>query len=253
MVRGAYAHEVLETTYRRLREETGSRRVTPANLPDAERLMLKALEEHRAEFRISPDQTRARAAVRRLEFDLLRYLAHEAASDSEFEPAELELGFGFDAEQEVALNGVKVRGRVDRVDVWDRFALVRDYKTGSNVSSYKLSDWEKENRLQVALYMLAVQRVLGLEPAGGVYVPLGGVERRPRGMVAEEVAARLGADFFDNDVVPQADFERHLERAREAACDVVERLRAGRISPCPDSCAWRGRGCSYPAICREES
>jgi hypothetical protein len=72
-------------------------------------------------------------------------------------------------------------------------------------------------------------------------------------MVAEEVAGRLGSDFFENDVVPQAEFERHLERAREAACNVVEQLRAGRIEPCPESCAWRGRGCSYPAICREES
>ena len=32
MVRGSYAHAVLERTYERLREETGDRRVTPANL-----------------------------------------------------------------------------------------------------------------------------------------------------------------------------------------------------------------------------
>ena len=32
MVRGSYAHRVLELTFRRLREKTGSRRVTPANL-----------------------------------------------------------------------------------------------------------------------------------------------------------------------------------------------------------------------------
>ena len=33
-----------------------------------------------------------RAAVRRLEFDLLRYLRREAASDGRFEPDQLELG-----------------------------------------------------------------------------------------------------------------------------------------------------------------
>ena len=36
MVRGTYAHNVLEATYRRVREETGERRVTPANLGRAE-------------------------------------------------------------------------------------------------------------------------------------------------------------------------------------------------------------------------
>ena len=87
MVRGAYAHKVLEQTYRRLLEETGSRRVTLDNLPEAERLLLEALAEKQSEFRLAPDQTRVRAAVRRLEFDLLRYLRHDAQSDSLFEPA----------------------------------------------------------------------------------------------------------------------------------------------------------------------
>ena len=42
------------------------------------------------QFQLSPKQTRVRAAARRLEFDLLRFLRSEADSDSRFEPVELE-------------------------------------------------------------------------------------------------------------------------------------------------------------------
>ncbi len=86
MVRGSYAHEVLEVTLRRLRERTDDRRVTRENLPEAERILREALRERQSSFRLSPKQTRVRAAVRRLEFDLLRYLRHEAERDGLFEP-----------------------------------------------------------------------------------------------------------------------------------------------------------------------
>ncbi len=64
MVRGSYAHRVLETTLTKLGESTGSMRVTLASLPEAERIMLDALTELRGEFRLSPNQVRVRAAVR---------------------------------------------------------------------------------------------------------------------------------------------------------------------------------------------
>ena len=95
MVRGDYAHTVLEHTYRRLREETGERRVTHANLASAERILLEELRARSSAFRLSPKATRVRAASRRLEFDLLRHLRSEADSDSRFEPEHLELRFGY--------------------------------------------------------------------------------------------------------------------------------------------------------------
>ena len=85
-----------------------------ANLPAAERVALEELRNRRSEFKLSPKQTRVRAAVRRLEFDVLRYLRHEAARDGNFEPEHLELEF-----KDVAIDGVSVRGRIDRVDVHD--------------------------------------------------------------------------------------------------------------------------------------
>ena len=85
-----------------------------------------------------------------------------------------------------------MRGRIDRVDEHDGMALVIDYKTGKRVDRYKVASWEPENRFQAALYMLVVERLLGLRAAGGVYVALGSDDPRPRGMVAADVD-ELGA------------------------------------------------------------
>ncbi|HEY1273811.1 MAG TPA: PD-(D/E)XK nuclease family protein [Thermoleophilaceae bacterium] len=246
MVRGSYVHAVLEATYRRLRERTGARRVTPENLPEAERILLEELRAQHSEFRLSPKQTRVRAATRRLEFDLLRFLRYEAESDVAFEPEHLE--FPFEA---VEIGGVKVTGRIDRVDTNDGMALVRDYKSGRSVDRYKVASWESENRFQAALYMLAVRELLGLRPAGGVYVALGGRERRPRGMVDDDVA-ELGTGFFSNDRLPREEFEERLEWARERIAETAGRMRRGELCRSPDSCAWNGE-CSYPSICRSES
>ena len=148
------------------------------------------------------------------------------------------------------VEGVRVRGRIDRVDVWDRYALVRDYKSGKSADTYKVASWESKNRLQAPLYMLAVRELLGLEPAGGVYVPLGHDKVQARGMVAEDVE-QVGSGFIRTDRLPRADFDARLEWARERIADTAGRMRRGELSCNPETCAWNG-GCSYPSICRTE-
>jgi ATP-dependent helicase/DNAse subunit B len=254
MVRGRYAHEVLELTFSRLRDETGSSRVTRDNLALAERLMREALRDRQSAFLLSPSQTRVRAAVRRLEFDLLAYLRHEAGRDGVFEPSELELRFGVGEDGLPAVplpgDGISVRGVIDRIDTWNGFGLVRDYKSGRSV--YKVADWREKNRLQAALYMIAARELLGLKPAGGVYVPLAGSERRPRGLVSDELREELGSDFFDNDFRSPEELEEHLRAASDTACELVGRVRTGDVHPCPDTCKWSSGGCMYPSICRHE-
>ncbi|MGH2799206.1 MAG: PD-(D/E)XK nuclease family protein, partial [Thermoleophilaceae bacterium] len=253
MVRGEYAHSVLEHTYRRLREETGDRRVTPANLPQAERILLDELRERRSLFPISPKQTRVRAAARRLEFDLLRWLRREAEADGAFEPEHLELHFGFGEGSEPVeiAEGLRVRGRIDRVDTNHGMALVLDYKTGKRVDRYKVASWEQENRFQAALYMLVVERLLGLRAAGGVYVALGERSPRPRGMVAADVD-ELGSGFVKTDRLGPDEFREKLDWALGRIRETDAAMRRGELRCNPDSCAWNG-GCMYPSICRSES
>ena len=251
MVRGSYAHDVLSHTYERLREETGRRRVTHENLAEAERILLEELRERSSSFQLSPKQTRVRAAARRLEFDLLRFLRSEADSDSLFEPVELEREFGFDEGEQVELDGgLRVRGRIDRVDEYDGMALVIDYKTGKRVDRYKVASWEAENRFQAALYMLVVEKLLGLRAAGGVYVALGNDDPRPRGMVAKDVD-ELGERWFQGDRLDPDEFREKLDWALARIRETDALMRAGELCARPDRCDWNG-GCKYPSVCRSE-
>ena len=81
--------------------------------------------------------------MRRLEFDLLRFLRFEADADGAFEPYEFERAFGMNGEDPVEIAaGVRVRGKIDRIDRCGEMAVVRDYKNsvgrGSNSQSLHL-------------------------------------------------------------------------------------------------------------------
>jgi ATP-dependent helicase/DNAse subunit B len=253
LVRGSYAHAVLEGTYNGLRAETGSAKVTAESLATAERILLDTMREKQPEFRISPKETRFRTAVRRLEFDLLRHLRREADRGGVFEPASVELSFGMPDSELPALelgDGVQVRGKIDRLDTWNGYAAVTDYKSGRK--GYPVARWEQDRRMQAALYMLAVRELLGLEPAAGVYVPLADRKAQPRGLVLDDVAEDLGHGYAKADRKSADEVREELDRARERVREIAGRIRSGDVRPCPDTCAWNG-GCSYPSICREES
>ncbi|NLT06192.1 MAG: hypothetical protein GXY03_07755 [Solirubrobacterales bacterium] len=253
LVQGAFAHTVLELTYRRLHERTGDRRPTPANLPRAEEILLEALAEEAERRGATLRAPRMRAALRRLEFQLLRHLDHEARVESEFEPAALELAFGLpDADHpEVDLgDGLRVRGKIDRVDRRGDAVAVLDYKSG-RVNDYSAEKWEPKGRLQAALYMLVAERLLGVEAVAGLYVPLSGDDRRPRGAVDADHAAALGGDFVGGDVLEPAALAELRDWARGAIATAAAEMGEGRLRSCPGSCAYRG-GCSHPSICRIE-
>jgi ATP-dependent helicase/DNAse subunit B len=253
LVRGAFAHRVLELTYRRLREQTGSARVTEQTLPTAEGLLHEALREEQGEFKLSPSQTRVRAAVRRLEFDLLRFLRHEAGSESELEPTELELGFGLPDSELPPLrlepDGIEIRGVIDRVDRSNGHALVVDYKSGKNVLG--VAKWADKGKLQAPLYALVVKDLMGLVPIGAVYQPLAGDDLRARGVVDDSHRGELGDRFVRTDWKSPEGLEEALDEARQTVRNVVQRMRDGEIHPKPNCCSG-GTGCAYPSICRNE-
>ena len=74
--------------------------------------------------------------------------------------------------------------------------------------------------------MLVLREQLGLEPVGGVYVPVGG-GRRPRGMLRsgpDGVAGFSARDYLEPD-----EFDEAIGTARRTAVGLVERIRAGDV------------------------
>lgn len=254
MLRGAYAHLLLETTLRGLAERTGSARLTPTTLPLARELAADALQRlaQDAKLTMSRDPSRQRALAHRLRSDLLRYLEYAASDGSQFEPTEFELDFGGPADERPPLelgDGVRLRGRIDRIDVGgDGQAIVYDYKGRIAVESAK---WREKRKFQVALYLLVARDVLGLDPVGGLYQPLGGRDQRPRGLLLEGAEPALGS--VANDRRPRAGFDAIVDGVLDDVREAVAELRAGALQPRPESCAYNDGGCQYPTICRCEA
>jgi ATP-dependent helicase/DNAse subunit B len=257
LARGGLAHAALNDTLEGLRRETGTARLTPASLPRARELLAEALERREAEHPLSVAPERRTTVRRRLHVDLERYLGHAAEHESPLEPTELELGFGIAEGDERGepsrlpafelARGVTLRGRIDRVDVSeDGEAIVYDYKSSKAPPAAR---WMKDGELQVALYMRAVEDLLGLPVAGGLYQPLSGADLRPRGVLDGD--SDLGIDCVASDVLDRSAVRALLEEAVAAARAAAEKAGRGELERRPQTCAFRG-GCMYPTICRSE-
>jgi ATP-dependent helicase/DNAse subunit B len=256
LAQGGLAHAALNDTLEGLRRETGSARVNPATLPVALELLEQALELHEPSRSLSVTPARRAAIARRLRSDLERYLTHAAEAEGGLEPAHLELGFGFDEEDDRGEGstlgpldlgaGVRMRGRIDRVDLTPSGeAVLLDYKSGK-VSAVK--KWEEEGKLQLALYMLAVEQLLERPAVAGLYQPLSG-KLQARGVI--DADAELELEAVRNDVLEHEAVRELLDRAALTAREIAAQAGRGELEARPDSCAWGG-GCSYPSICRCE-
>jgi hypothetical protein len=247
----------LKDTLEGLREETGSARLTPATLGRARELLASALADNEAHHPLSTTPERGTAVRRRLQADLERYLEHAAAADSPLEPLALELGFGFgegdergEASDLPALElggGVRLRGRIDRVDGSGAGeAVVYDYKGGRAPAGAR---WLRDGSVQVALYMRAVESLLHLSAVGGFYQPLTGEDLRARGVLDGDAGIEL--ESVRSDVLEHDEARELVAQAVAMAVDAAGEAGRGELQARPQTCAFRG-GCMYPSICRSE-
>jgi len=253
MLRGALTHTVLEAVVRGLIEQNGGGRLDETTLAAARELAVRAIDRHQGTevFVMSRDPSRQRAMEHRLRSDVLRYLDHAATSGSELAPAALEVAFGAD-DVHPALelgDGIRLSGRIDRVDTAaDGTALVYDYKGRITVES---ANWRAKRKYQVALYMHAARDVLGLDPIGGLYQPIGGRDQRARGLLRAD--ADPGLKAVKTDRRPPEEFEAIVDGVLEDVLAALAELRAGALAPRPDTCSYNDKGCMYPTICRCEA
>jgi ATP-dependent helicase/DNAse subunit B len=251
LARGRHAHQLLCEIYKQL-QQTGARGVTEDNLADVEATLENVISQRGDSFKNSDMPPERLLGTTRLKQDLLEHLRQEATDNSAFEPTKLELGFGGELDQLPAMplddQDLYVRGKIDRLDIKNDCAVVRDYKSAGSAAG--VARWEEDNRLQVSLYLLAVKKLLGLEPAAGLYVPLSGQDRRPRGALVTDASDDLGQGFVKTDWVSKPEIETKLECVGATAAALAKSIREGTVYPRPDTC--KGGRCAYPSICRQE-
>ena len=123
-------------------------------------------------------------------------------------------------------------------------AVVVDYKSRIVPAP---SRWIGDGKVQVPLYMLAVEALLARTVVGGFYQPLSGPDLRPRGVLEEDSrhrARRCPRRRARRRGSPRAVGRSPLDGSRGG-----REARRGEVEPGPESCA-PGGGCSYPSICR---
>ncbi|MBN1321388.1 MAG: PD-(D/E)XK nuclease family protein [Thermoleophilia bacterium] len=234
---GQLAHDALSAVYPRLVAE-GMLPLSSENMAEAERLAFAC-----ADRLVQSDERPGTPAERRLAAYRVKWMVHnlfsmEIAAAGNLVPSDTEIWVG--GEQGVDIGGVRIRGRVDRVDSTadGRGLFVVDYKSGGIPSSGALG---KEGGLQLPLYLMALKAERpATDVIGGAYLSLPGKERS--GVVAAESAEALGAGVKGLRQVDGEGMEELFRVTRETAREAAAGMRAGIIAPrskgqCPPWCS----------------
>ena len=177
----------------------------------------------------------------------------------------------------------KIAGKIDRIDQYEDYVRIIDYKSGkiSSNASEIFQDIYSGNNLQLLLYMKAVQNGLNKKPFASLYFPINNdfqTLKHPRfcmqGLVSDELKAVLAADKklnFDNlksealpvsiksvsgqglevgnssSVLSAEEFENTLNYSVSLTKNAIEEISSGYFepSPCEGSCKW----CDYKGVC----
>ncbi len=197
---------------------------------------------------------------------LLRaFLENEAKNRSAFEPKFFELSFGTPLEDGFDIGSVqgpatidlggeelKLRGRIDRVDVLPdgRFVVI-DYKTGSTVPS--VSEMEQGTALQVPLYVQAVESMFhDLKGIGGAYyIVRSEAEIEHKGVFGDKDHESHLRPYFGEKRQYRDDFKAIIQRSNQHVRSHLKGMRAGRFHPNtgPSKCP---RNCKYATVCRTD-
>jgi ATP-dependent helicase/DNAse subunit B len=238
MLRGSVAHQALYRFYSGLPKELGAERVDEQNVEQALGFLRRCLDDAlRGGVRLELTELQAAELEETLWRDLEGFVRDESKSPLTLSPRRFEVAFGSDRSAPELQRGLELgdglflSGKIDRIDI-DPFSargIVQDYKSGRTAHSAKQID--EELRLQVPLYMLVLRDLVGVEPIGGVYRALGGA-RVTRGLLYKGAADDLPG-YQRNDYLPEDEFWRVIESARERAHGYAQRIRAGDIEHDP--------------------
>lgn len=274
MEKGNFVHDVLEHLHARLPQE-GMERVTPENLPRAQKLLHEVFDETLAEHAgkrgtegplvpLSPVEERQVAEILP---QLEGVLAYESEALTLFAPRYLEFAFN---ELQVEYAGWPLGGRIDRVDVdAENRAVVIDYKHRTGVEEFKLADptvRDEESgtapiddprwlppHTQTLIYAQAMRRALGLDTRAALYFSTKGGKPALRGAASAELLEEERGDGRIPGLKKgfpgeggNMDFDALLDRVEAGIAERLRELEAGIVAAVdPTSAQAAHARCSY--------
>ncbi len=198
-------------------------------------------------------------------------------AQSDFEPIKCELSIGYDGDiPEISLplddGSVELIGKVDRLDKWNGYVRIIDYKSGAR--SFKLPDILFGQNMQMLIYLYAVAKSdeFGGAPAGILYMPANRdksgekAKRRMNGLLAAdselinamdkenkgEFVPRLSEKSPSSSFINPEDFYKVFDFIENKVKLTANSILSGNVAVEPvdgldsDACKY----CEYKNICR---
>ena len=134
-----------------------------------------------------------------------KFLTYEA-NNSDFKPIKTEFNFNDDNVYVMYQDKkYKIVGVIDRIDKCDDYFRIIDYKTGSNSKqNSSLKNVYYGTKIQVYVYLYAIEKIMGLKPFGAFYLPI--VQSYGDATDENESDYKLYGYFLDNvNLVEKAD------------------------------------------------
>lgn len=250
---GVFVHAVWESFYRSLEQGIAASRVTPGNLEKAQQHLARVFDEELANqpqaegVRYLPLTPTEQVQANRLKQTLIDNLGVQARMLPRFTPRHFELSI--EPDQGIDYAGVRLMGRVDRVDVDAERGhyVVVDYKGGVAGHDAGFDPDEQEEfcmptKVQALIYAQALRRSLdSARPVGALYLSYRAKE--PSGSLAGSFDSAMldTTGFARKAAAVNMNFESYLDLVEVEIEKRVARLLDGDIAPnplCPASCKY---------------
>ncbi len=201
---------------------------------------------------------------------LRHFLEFECSRSTTFLPQFFEVGFGNDlgaqtridsqlaSAEPITAGSVKLRGKVDRVEVSDDAFTIVDYKTGSVIP--KLDDIREGISLQLPIYLYTIEKLLAeklgrdVQPAAGLYYQLRNTIDMKTGVGSLRFKDDLGLKLKSGFLPSDSDLRNMIEDSIAYVNGYVERISHGNFPLTTHDridkvCTY----CDYKSICRIQS
>jgi len=155
---------------------------------------------------------------------------------------------GVEKDFSIELQGTKVIGKIDRVDLLENDQLlILDYKTGS--VDFTPDHLAQGNNFQALLYWLGAQEAFGFPPAAMIFYDLKKGELK-RGLAREEcVSKETKKELTRGHTLPSDKLDPLIEAGLQRLQQIAQSIRSGNFAPSPSNEACRF--CEAPAFCRQ--
>ena len=179
LTRGSLLHDVLFEFYNNRREAPPIRQCFEEAKQQLNGILDTKSEERRKQRTENPireDNLFWEADIEKLRVALHKWLEAERTYDLSVTPSYFEVSFGQDQESRdpelgcttpICIGNVRMKGKIDRIDIGNGAFNVIDYKTGS--STIRMPEILNGRSLQLPIYLQIAQKLTGLEPAAGLY------------------------------------------------------------------------------------